>query len=84
VLGASTPGATWPDVALEAVQFAENSPGTFVLVVGFLIFLTVTAIFLVWLMMPRAAVHMERIYQTIRNRAKQEAKDLFHNNDGTS
>ncbi len=59
---AAVEGAKWPDVALEVVRFAENSPWTFVTVAGFLIVLTVLALFLVWLMLPRAAYQMERVY----------------------
>jgi hypothetical protein len=71
-------GAQWPDVALEAVRFAENSPWIFVTVAGFLIILTVLALFLVWLMIPRAAYQMERMYNTVRNRAKREVSNDKH------
>jgi hypothetical protein len=64
-------GAKWPDVALELV----NSPWTFVTVAGFL---TVFALFLVWLMLPRAAYQMERVYTAVRNRAKREVSNGEH------
>jgi hypothetical protein len=67
-------GAQWP----EAVRFAENSPWIFVTVAGSLIVLTVLALFLVWLMIPRAAYQMERMYNTVRNRAKREVSNDKH------
>ena len=76
--GAVGEGAKWPDVALEAVRFAENSPWTFVSVAGCLIVLTVLALFLVWLMLPRAAYQTERIYLAMRHRAKREGSNDKH------
>jgi len=70
-------GATWADFALAVLAFAESNPVQFLVVVGALILLTVVAMFLVWLMLPRATVQMERLYRYARGQAREKAKDLF-------